>query len=184
MTAVEVATTVIAIISVVIAFLSWLGAQKSGKTAKESFEVAKDARDVATIASCNQRYLDWRSKGLNFDDDNWCYGIWDLVATEFNFFRHGWLPLFIFRFWMNTLGAWYVEYPNAWRTHQSFLETYAGSLIEMEDFFHGIWKIAQDSQENVPTRNRRIEHYVEAWAKANRVKRTSEYASTDEYPSE
>jgi hypothetical protein len=69
----------------------------------------------------------------------------------------------MFRFWMNTLGTWYAEQPDAWPSHQRFLAAYAGSLTEMEDFFQGLWKLSRDSQGNAAARNRRIEDFVDDW---------------------
>ena len=153
----------LSVVSALLALGSLLVARRSLQTAVQLNRETVDARDATTIASCNQRYLDWHGKGPDFDDQAWCYGMWDLMATEFSFFKQGWLPLFIFRFWMNTLGAWYAEQPNAWPSHQSFLATYSGSLTEMEDFFQGIWTVARDSGGNTVARNRRIEHFVDSW---------------------
>ena len=153
----------LSVVSALLALGSLAVARRSLQTAVQLNHQTIDARDAMTIASSNQRYLDWRRKGPDFDDEVWCYGMWDLIATEFNFFKQGWLPLFMFRFWMNTLGAWYAEQPNAWPSHQSFLATYSGSLTEMEDFFQGIWKVARDSQGNTVARNRRIEDFVDSW---------------------
>ena len=153
----------LSIASALIAFGSLLVALRSLETAVELNRETRDAREVATIMSCNQRYLDWRSKGPELDDADWYYGMWDLIATEFNFFRQGWLPLFIFRFWMNALGALYAENREAWPSHQSFLATYSGSLTEMEDFFQEIWMIARDNRRNGVTRNRKIEDFVGQW---------------------
>jgi hypothetical protein len=153
----------LSITSVLIALGALLISRKSLGAAVELNRDTRDTRDVATIISCNQRYLDWRRRGPDFDDVAWCYGMWDLVATEFNFFRRGWLPPFMFRFWMNTLGAWYANYQNAWPSHRSFLATYSGSLTEMEDFFQEIWLIARDNQGNTVARNRKIEDFVDEW---------------------
>jgi hypothetical protein len=149
--------------SALIALGALLVSRKSLETAVELNRETKDARDVATITACNQRYLDWRSKGPDFDDANWCYGMWDLLATEFNFFQQGWLPSFMFRSWMNTLGAWYADHQNAWPSHQRFLATYSGSRAEMEDFFQGIWRIARDNQASIVARNRKVEGFVDEW---------------------
>jgi hypothetical protein len=162
MTATEFAATALSIVSASIAVGSLFVALKSVEMARELNRETRDARYVVAINTCNQRYLDWRRNGLNFDDENWCYGIWDLVATEFNFFRAGWLPSFMFRFWMNTLSAWYQEYPNAWPSHQRFLDDYSGSYTDMEQFFQGIYKIARDNK-SVEARNRKIESYVKTW---------------------
>jgi len=149
-------------------------ARESAEAARKSAEMAerlnretRDTRDVATITACNQRYLDWCSKGVDFDNRDWCYGMWDLHATEFNFFRMGWLPLLMFRFWMNTLGYWYAQPDDdgVWHSHRDYLTTYSGSLTEMYDFFHGIWDIARKNRVDVAARNRKIEDYVEKWVK-------------------
>jgi hypothetical protein len=171
MTTAEYFATGFSVISALIAFAALLVARKSVEVAGESVRAeaqlnqeTRDARSVAAITSCNQRYLDWRHDGLSFDDENWCYGMWDLIATEFNFFREGWLPVWMFRFWMNTLGEWYNKYPNAWDSHQRFLADYSGSLTDMEDFFQGIYAIARDNRGNVQARNRKVETYVNDWA--------------------
>jgi hypothetical protein len=153
-------------LSALIALGSLLVARWSLGVATQQNLDAREARDLTTIAACNQRYLDWCGKGPHFDDANWCYGLWDLIATEFNFFRHGWLPLFMFRFWMNTLGTSYAEHPGAWPSHQEFLATYAGSSPEMEDFFREIWKIARDNPGNAAARNRQIGSFVDRWQAA------------------
>jgi hypothetical protein len=150
-------------VSLLIALASVLVARKSVEMAGQLNLETRDSRNVMAITACNQRYLDWRRNGLEFENENWCYGIWDLVATEFNFFQEGWLPLFIFGFWMNTLSAWYREYPNAWPSHRRFLENYSGSQTDMEKFFQGIYAISRDS-EPVEARNRAIEIYVNNWA--------------------
>jgi hypothetical protein len=153
----------LSITSALIALGALLVSRKTLETAVELNRETRGARDVATITSCNQRYLELRGNGPDFDDANWCYVMWDLVATEFNFFRQGWLPTFMFRFWMNTLGAWYADNQNAWPSHRSFLAAYSGSLTEMEDFFQEIWRIARDNQGNAAARNRKIEDFVDEW---------------------
>jgi hypothetical protein len=179
MTVIEYFSIGISVISGLIAFGSWLTSRVSAEAARESAEAARksaemteqlnretrDTRDVATINACNQRYLEWRSRGVDFGDKVWSYGMWDLHATEFNFFRKGWIPLFMFRFWMNTLGTWYAEDDRVWRSHQDYLATYSGSLTEMEDFFEGIWEIARNNKDNVAARNRKVEDYVGRWAR-------------------
>jgi hypothetical protein len=159
----------LAIVSVLIALGALLISRESLATAVELNRETRDTRDVATINSCNQRYLDWRSDGPKFNDVNWCYGMWDLLATEFSLFRQGWLPPFMFRSWMNTLGAWYADQQNAWPSHQSFLATYSGSLTEMEDFFQEIWRIARDNQGSTAARNRKIEDFVDGWHAKRRI---------------
>jgi hypothetical protein len=153
----------LAVVSAMLALGSLALARRSLQTAERLNRETTQARDVVTIASSNQRFLDWRSRGPDFDDELWCYGLWDLIATEFSFFQQGWLPLFMFRFWMNTLGTWYAEQPQAWPSHQRFLAKYSGSFTAMDDFFQGIWQATRDSGGNPVARNRRIEEFVDTW---------------------
>lgn len=162
MTAAGYVATVFSIVSALIATGSLLVALRSVDMARQLNRETRDARYVAAITTCNQRYLDWRRNGLEFENEDWCYGIWDLVATEFNFFREGWLPPFMFRFWMNTLSAWYQEYPNAWPSHQRFLDDYSGSRTDMEGFFQNLYKISSGNK-SVEKRNREVEVYVNNW---------------------
>jgi len=153
----------LSVLSALIALGSLLIARWSLAATTQQNLDARAARDLTTIAACNQRYLDWYGNGPHFDDANWCSGLWDLIAIEFSFFAQGWLPLFMFRFWMNTLGTLYAEHPEAWPSHQEFLATHGGSFVEMEDFFQQIWKITRDNPGNAPARNRQIESFVDRW---------------------
>jgi len=175
-------STSLSVVSTLLALGSLAVARRGLQTAVQLNRESMDARDAAVVTACSQRYLDWHAKGPDFSDQAWCYGMWDLIATEFSFFKQGWLPLFIFRFWMNALGAWYTEHPNAWPSHQRFLAMYSGSLTEMEDFFQGIWMLARDSCGNTAARNRRIEHFVDNWHTGHVLAAASRQARDSGWP--
>lgn len=100
------------------------------------------------------------------NDPNWAYHFWSLQATEFYFFQHGMLPLFMYGLWMIDLAKVYSD-PNGeaiYRLHTKYLQTYSFNYPDMIEFFGEIYDLARKhSDENL--RNRQVWSYIEKWLK-------------------
>jgi hypothetical protein len=118
------------------------------------------------------RYFDLVKEGdtfKNFNNENWAYQFWSLHATEFYFFHHGVLPVFMYSLWMIDLANLYTgDGEKEIRvSHEKYLETYSFNYPEMIEFYTLINQIAtQFNNENL--RNKNIAEFVERWIGTNK----------------
>jgi hypothetical protein len=100
----------------------------------------------------------------------WAYEYWSLHTTEFYFFHHGILPIFMYTLWMMDLANYYCgEHGDLYRkSHIEFLHTYSFHYKEMGDFYEDIYKIAKTSSDD-SSRNRKITEFVSQWIIKNRI---------------
>ncbi len=118
------------------------------------------------------RFFDLLKEGKGADlqallnDPNWAYQFWSLQATEFYFFQHSILPLFMYALWMIDLAKVYAG-PNGeavYQLHTKYLQTYSFNYPDMIEFFGEIYNLAKKhNDENL--RNRQVWNYVEGWIK-------------------
>jgi hypothetical protein len=107
-----------------------------------------------------------------FSDLRWAAQFWSLHATEFYFFHHGILPVFMYTLWMIDLAELYSGQngTQARESHLKHLRTYSFNYPEMVSFFHDIYEKARTcSDDNM--RNREVAGYVTAWIAQNKRSR-------------
>ena len=94
----------------------------------------------------------------------WEYQFWSLLATEFYFFDNSWIPDFMYQLWMVELASMYHS-AQVRESHRSYLRHYSGNYGRMCDFFDGLQDIAQQSNNDAATRNRKVAEIVDKWKK-------------------
>jgi hypothetical protein len=159
-----------AVISVLIAYWAARESRKSANATATQAERAAEANFQArqigqseAVIHFTSRFFDLMKEGAKFTDRNWAYQYWSLQATEFYFFHNDWIPLFMYRLWMVELASTYSESEEVWKSHERYLNYYSSNYSDMCDFFNEIRTISTRHQNDLSTRNRKVEEFVNSW---------------------
>jgi hypothetical protein len=119
------------------------------------------------------RFFDLVKNGspeAQLSDPEWSYQFWSLHTSEFYFYHHGILPIFMYTLWMMDLCKFYTgtEGEKVRATHVKYLKTYSFHYKEMADFYNQLYQIAKDSDDEM-IRNDRVTKFVGEWFKKNRL---------------
>jgi len=105
----------------------------------------------------------------SFADPNWAYQFWSLQATEFYFFHHGMLPVFMYELWMIELARLYTG-PGGHQIRQSHihsLDSYSFNYPDMIDFYNQLYEMARANSDG-NLRNRKVAQFVSSWCSEHR----------------
>jgi hypothetical protein len=119
------------------------------------------------------RFFDLAKAGrpeFQLNNPEWAYEFWSLHTTEFYFFHHGILPVFMYTLWMMDLANFYSgeQGDQNRKSHVDYLHTYSFHYPEIGLFYEEIYTIAKTSGDEL-SRNRRITKFVAEWIKKNRI---------------
>lgn len=167
----------IEIVSISIAVAAVLFSAIQTLKATEAVNLSQQIERGNAVIHFTSQYFNLVKDGrpdTEFADPKWAAQFWSLHATEFYFFHHSILPLFMYTLWMIDLAKLYSG-PNGMQardSHLEYLRTYSFNYPQMISFFHEIYEKARTcSDDNM--RNREVADYVTSWItrhKRNRLK--------------
>ena len=169
----EITTVIVGIIALLISAgaLIFNGIQtyqaNIGLTARQQLE-----RGTAVL-HFTSRFFDLVKAGRpesRLRNPEWAYEFWSLHTTEFYFFHHGILPVFMYTLWMMDLASFYCGEPGEQnrQSHVEYLHTYSFHYPEIGAFYEEIYSIARSSGDEL-SRNRHITRFVEEWIEKNKI---------------
>lgn len=165
----------IAVVSLAVSFLGARAAQKQADQAESAVLLSVQISKSEAISHFTDRFFDLlKDKGDHsieeklIRDPGWAYQFWSLQSTEFYFFHHRVIPLFMYTLWMVDLAAMYVgaKGEQIRQSHQAYLDKYSLNYDEMCGFFDEMYKKAKN-QSDVKIRNKAIAAWMEDWFKAH-----------------
>ena len=168
-----VVTSVSAATAVISLLIAYWAARESRKSASATFSQAERAAEAnfqarqigqsEAVIHFTGRFFDLMKEGSRFTDRHWAYQYWSLQATEFYFFHNDWIPLFMYRLWMVELASMYSDSEDAWQPHERYLNFYSSNYSDMCDFFSEIRTLSDRHKNDLPTRNRKVEEFINQW---------------------
>ena len=84
--------------------------------------------------------------GRKFGDRDWEVEYWRIHSTEYQFFAHSALPVYIFELWMIELVLEYAESPDVVASHREYLDIFEVHNSDMTAFFATLANIAVENQ--------------------------------------
>jgi hypothetical protein len=156
------------LVSIITVLFNGIQTKRSTETLRLGQQIAR-SEAVMHFTDC---YFDLAKEGKASEkiaDPRWAYRYWSLHTTEFYFFHHGILPLFMYSLWVIYLTQLYCgENGKLVRdSHEGYLSQYSFDYPEMIHFFNEVHKICETcSDENL--RNRGISDFVGSWIEKNR----------------
>ena len=126
-----------------------------------------------TVMHFTDRFFDLAKDGEPsqkiISDEAWAYQFWSLQATEFYFFHHNMLPVFLYALWMIELAHMYRGANGAMirESHVQYLKVYSLNYREMCEFFEQLYTIAKE-QDNPTIRSMAIGRWVHKWFEDNK----------------
>lgn len=167
---------VLSVISIAISAFTVVFTRKQANQAEQQVLISAEISRSEAVSHFTDRFFDLLKEVKQgsvaqqiVDDPGWAYQFWSLESTEFYFFHHGVLPLFMYSLWMIDLADLYAgESGQSIRaSHAAYLDRYALNYNEMCEFFDHIYQLSK-SHNNASIRNREIANWVAGWLQTNK----------------
>ncbi len=126
----ELISVVAAVIAVVFSAVALFFNGIQTKRATQAQTLNQQLMRGDAVMHFTSRFFDLMKNGepvKRFQDADWAYQFWSLHATEFYFFQHSVLPVFMYSLWMIDLAKLYcgAEGEKARSSHVQYLNTYS-----------------------------------------------------------
>jgi hypothetical protein len=147
----------------VVAVLTWEHVRKVGEPV-DSNQLVFQSKAVMHFTD---RYFDLLKEGNPerkvMEEPGWMNKFWSLHATEFYFFHHGMLPIFMYSLWMVELAKMYsgVNGEAVWKSHANYLALYSLNYEQMGGFFEHLYKESKTHNDETITK------WIKAWISEN-----------------
>lgn len=161
------------VVGAVVGGFTWQAARAQAKSASVANELSSLEAKSEAVMHFTDRFFDLLKAGdpkvKILKNDDWTHQFWSLHATEFYFFHHGMLPIFMYTLWMIELANLYAsnEEGKIWESHKRYLEVYVSNYREMAEFFTQIYEYSK-SPEAEGMRNKALSNWVKDWVAKNK----------------
>lgn len=174
---IEDLSTVAAVGSFAAATWVALFSRRQVRSAEEQAAAARRQVDAAAVANYRadrsaqiqlvvhfaESYHKIRGPGLDFSNAEQAEQYWGLHYLEFFYFNQGDIPRSIYGLWMVELAAFFSDKPDAWISHEKYLQRFSGSFADMYTFFRGINEAAVRDKNMPPARDKAVLSWVSDW---------------------
>ncbi len=172
MTTSELISIIVATAALLVSVVAVLFSGIQTKRATEALLLDQQLSRGNAVIHFTSRFFDLLQNGDPFkkiENPDWSYQFWSLHATEFYFFHHGMLPIFMYSLWIIDLAKLYCgnNGQNIRASHKDYLNTYSLNYSEMIEFFNKIYELAKTCGDD-NLRNKEVAKFVASWITENK----------------